>query len=69
MEIPIEMAMENCKKELVESINNISNKYKISYYILEIILHDIYQEVNKNKQLQIINLENKIKEGERNAKN
>lgn len=66
MEIPIEMAMENCKKELVESINNISNKYKISYYILEIILHDIYQEVNKNKQLQIINLENKIKEGEEN---
>ena len=66
MEIPIEMAMENCRKELVESINNISNKYKISYYILEIILHDIYQEVNKNKQLQIINLENKIKEGEKN---
>lgn len=66
MEIPIEMAMENCKKELVESINNISNKYKISYYILEIILHDIYQEVNKNKQLQIINLKNKIKEGEEN---
>ena len=66
MEIPIEMAMENCKKELVESINNISNKYKISYYILEIILHDIYQEVNKNKQLQIINLKNKIKEGEKN---
>lgn len=66
MEIPIEMAMENCKKELVESINNISNKYKISYYILEIILRDIYEEVNKNKQLQIINLENKIKEGEEN---
>lgn len=66
MEIPVEMAMENCKKELVESINNISNKYKISYYILEIILHDIYQEVNKNKQLQIINLKNKIKEGEKN---
>lgn len=66
MEILIEMAMENCKKELVESINNISNKYKISYYILEIILHDIYQEVNKNKQLQIINLKNKIKEGEEN---
>lgn len=66
MEITIEMAMENCKKELVESINNISNKYKISYYILEIILHDIYQEVNKNKQLQIINLKNKIKEGEEN---
>lgn len=66
MEIPVEMAMENCKKELVESINNISNKYKISYYILEIILHDIYQEVNKNKQLQIINLKNKIKEGEEN---
>lgn len=66
MEIPIEMAMENCKKELVESINNISNKYKISYYILEIILHDIYQEVNKNKQLQIINLQKKLKEGEEN---
>lgn len=66
MEIPVEVAMENCKKELVESINNISNKYKISYYILEIILHDIYQEVNKNKQLQIINLKNKIKEGEEN---
>lgn len=66
MEIPIEMAMENCKKELVESINNISNKYKISYYILEIILHDIYQEVNKNKQIQIVNLQKKLKEGEKN---
>lgn len=66
MEIPIEMAMENCKKELVESINNISNKYKISYYILEIILRDIYEEVNKNKQIQIVNLQKKLKEGEEN---
>lgn len=66
MEIPIEMAMENCKKELVESINNISNKYKISYYILEIILRDIYEEVNKNKQIQIVNLQKKLKEGEKN---
>ena len=66
MEIPIEMAMENCKKKLVKRIDNISNKYKISYYILKIILRDIYEEVNKNKQLQIINLENKIKEGEEN---
>lgn len=66
MEIPIEMAMENCKKELVESINNISNKYNISYYILEIILRDIYEEVNKNKQIQIVNLQKKLKEGEKN---
>lgn len=66
MEIPIEMAMENCKKELVKSINNISNKYKISYYILEIILRDIYEEVNKNKQIQIVNLQKKLKEGEEN---
>lgn len=66
MEIPIEMAMENCKKELVESINNISNKYNISYYILEIILRDIYEEVNKNKQIQIVNLQKKLKEGEEN---
>ena len=66
MEIPIEIAMENCKKELVESINNISNKYKISYYILEIILRDIYEEVNKNKQIQIVNLQKKLKEGEEN---
>lgn len=66
MEIPIEMAMENCKKELVKSINNISNKYNISYYILEIILRDIYEEVNKNKQIQIVNLQKKLKEGEEN---
>lgn len=49
----IELAIEHCKDEIVKSIVEISNKYNISYYFLEIIVYQLYEEINRNKKSQI----------------
>lgn len=49
----IELAIEHCKEEIVKSIVEISNKYNISYYFLEIIVYQLYEEINRNKKSQI----------------
>lgn len=45
-DIPIQIAVEEAKKEIVNNINNISNKYNLSYFLLNIIMNDIHEEVN-----------------------
>ena len=44
--IPIQIAVEEAKKEIVNNINDISNKYNLSYFLLNIIMNDIHEEVN-----------------------
>ena len=45
-DIPIQIAVEEAKKEIVNNINDISNKYNLSYFLLNIIMNDIHEEVN-----------------------
>lgn len=45
-DIPIQIAVEEAKKEIVNNINDISNKYNLSYFLLNIIINDIHEEVN-----------------------
>ena len=45
-DIPIQIAIEEAKKEIVNNINDISNKYNLSYFLLNIIMNDIHEEVN-----------------------
>ena len=44
--IPIQIAVEEAKKEIINDINEISNKYNLSYFLLNIIMNDIHEEVN-----------------------
>lgn len=69
----IELSIEHCKEEIIKSIVEISNKYNISYYFLEMIVYQLYEEINQNKRAQIEKMlieekkeRNKIKEGEEN---
>ena len=45
-DIPIQIAVEEAKKEIISDINEISNKYNLSYFLLNIIMNDIHEEVN-----------------------
>ena len=52
-EKPLILAMEDVKKELIKFINDVSNENCLSYYFLEIILKEIYQEVADKKISEI----------------
>lgn len=45
-DIPIQIAVEEAKKEIINDINEISNKYNLSYFLLNIIMNDIHNEVD-----------------------
>lgn len=45
-DIPIQIAVEEAKKEIINDINEISNKYNLSYFLLNIIMNDLHEEVN-----------------------
>ena len=45
-DIPIQIAVEEAKKEIINDINEISNKYNLSYFLLNIIMNDIHEEVS-----------------------
>ena len=48
---PISIALEDAKQELIKSINEISNKNGLSFYLLNILFTDIYNEIQfKAKQ-------------------
>lgn len=55
-DIPIQIAVEEAKKEIVNNINDISNKYNLSYFLLNIIMNDIHEEVNikEKEELSIL---------------
>ena len=55
-DIPIQIAVEEAKKEIVNNINEISNKYNLSYFLLNIIINDIHEEVSikEKEELSIL---------------
>lgn len=55
-DIPIQIAVEEAKKEIISDINEISNKYNLSYFLLNIIMNDIHDEVNikEKEELSIL---------------
>ena len=54
--IPIQIAVEEAKKEIINDINEISNKYNLSYFLLNIIMNDIHEEVRikEKEELSIL---------------
>ena len=55
-DIPIQIAVEEAKKEIISDINEISNKYNLSYFLLNIIINDIHNEVDikEKEELSIL---------------
>ena len=55
MEKPISLVMEEAKVDYVNAINEITKKYNLSMYLVNIIVGAIYQEINmmKNQELQM----------------
>lgn len=71
-DIPIQIAVEEAKKEIVNNINEISNKYNLSYFLLNIIMNDIHEEVSmkEKEELNILRKQyDKSKEVKENGKN
>lgn len=70
-DIPIQIAVEEAKKEIINDINEISNKYNLSYFLLNIIMNDIHDEVNikEKEELSILRKQyNKNKEVKKDGK-
>lgn len=70
-DIPIQIAVEEAKKEIINDINEISNKYNLSYFLLNIIMNDIHEEVNikEKEELNILRKQyNKNKEVKKDGK-
>lgn len=70
-DIPIQIAVEESKKEIINDINEISNKYNLSYFLLNIIMNDIHEEVSikEKEELSILRKQyTKDKEVKENGK-
>ena len=71
-DIPIQIAVEEAKKEIINDINEISNKYNLSYFLLNIIMNDIHNEVDikEKEEFNILKRQyDKNKEVKENGKN
>ena len=70
-DIPIQIAVEEARKEIISDINEISNKYNLSYFSLNIIIDDIHKEVTmkEKEELNILRKQyNKNKEVKNDGK-
>lgn len=55
MNKPIDLELEDAKQEYVNAINQITDKYNMSMYFLEIIFKDIYEQIVRGKEQELIN--------------
>lgn len=76
MDKPIDLAIEDAKQEYVDAINQITEKHRMSMFFLEIIFKDIYEQIVKGKEQELINhreawelAKKNEKEGEVNEEN
>lgn len=66
------LIVDNATNEIVTQINNISNKYNLSYFLLDIILEKISNEakIKKEQELNLLKKKQKIeKESSDNEEN
>ena len=59
---PLTVALEDAKYELVNAINEISNKNGLSFFFLELIVGDIYKEIVEKKKQESIDSRAKYNE-------
>lgn len=63
---PLFLRMDEAKVELAEAINRQRNEKGIPFYLLEMILKDLYKQVvdGKNNEVNALRIEYEKKEGE-----
>lgn len=52
---PISITLEDAKQELIKSINEISNKNGLSFYLLNILFTEIYNEIQYKAKQELEN--------------
>ena len=57
--LPMQLAFEEAKKEIVKHINDVSTDYNLSYFLLKFIMDDIMGEVEIGKNKEYQSLKNK----------
>lgn len=55
MNKPIDLELEEARVEYVDAINKITEKHRMSMYFLEMIFRDIYDQIIKGKEQELIN--------------
>lgn len=64
MDKPIQLKIEETKKEIIKVISEICNRNNIDYYFLENIIDDIHIELKIKKELELKELETKVNDME-----
>lgn len=62
IQMPVSVAMEKATQEMIEKLNEVSNKYHLPFYLLLKVVEPISQELVRNIQLEKENYEESIKE-------
>lgn len=60
MDKPIQLKIEETKKEIIKVISEICNRNNIDYYFLERIIDDIHIELKIKKEIELKELETKV---------
>lgn len=62
----LSLKLEKAKEEYVNAINEITVKYELDMYFVDIIIGAIYVEINRLKQEELIALERENENGKDN---
>lgn len=62
----LSLKLEKAKEEYVNAINEITVKYELDMYFVDIIIGAIYVEINRLKQEELIALERESENGKDN---
>ena len=65
---PISVALEDAKQELIKSINEIDNNNGLSFYLLNILFTEIYNEIQYKAKQELENDRKKYIEKEEDKK-
>lgn len=69
MKIPIEIEIEDSKNELILFLNELAKKHNLSYYFLSLIFSELYQEIERKKNIEVNEARNKLLEQNVEEKN
>jgi hypothetical protein len=61
---PIQLRIEEARKEVVSSINEIAQKQDLDFYFLHSIIKELFVELNNNKEMELVQLENEYNKKE-----
>lgn len=61
----IELVLEDAQNELVLNINELCNKYNLSYSLLEIIFKNIHNEINEKKIIELKEMRRQYEESQK----